>query len=173
MPRIVSFKVLSYLFFWLLFDFSIRPYFVIGYLRPVFLYLMVMYAAFEWGWEKALPLSFVVGMMRDLVGTNYLGSETFALLLTSGLMVIAARKLDRHSFFMRFSLTAIFILTVEVINLSFEALLFEGDDFLFWNRFLTCVGSAFASAAFVPIFFPLTVRWFGERSSLKQYELFT
>ncbi|MBI3316589.1 MAG: rod shape-determining protein MreD [Candidatus Omnitrophica bacterium] len=172
MPRIFSFKILIYLLFWLVFDFSIRPSLGVGYLRPVFLYLMVMYAAFEWGWEKALPLSLVVGVMRDLVGTNYLGSETFALFLTSGVMVMAAQKLDRHSLFMRFSLTAIFVFAVEIINLTFEALFYEGVQFQWRSRILACGGSALASAGFAPFFFYFTFRWFGEKSPLKQYELF-
>ena len=79
MPRILSTKVILHLCFLLLLDWVFFAPFRGGFFQPVLLYLVILYAGFEWHWRHALRFALAVGFLRDALSTQPLGVETTVL----------------------------------------------------------------------------------------------
>lgn len=169
MPRFFTAKVfLTVLFLWA-FDLCLAP--VAGMLRPVFSYLIVLYAVFFADWRKTITLAIAVGFLRDSSSIQPLGIETFVLFAASFILGFVIQKIERESSLIRTSLTFVFVFTVLLSNLCLTAFLEPGNGlppYFVW----TTLCSAFATALIAPAFFWVARKWFGERAFLKQYELF-
>lgn len=171
MPRIFSARVIFYLLFLLVLELSVLPFFRIGVFQPVLLYLMVLHAAFQWGWEKTVPMAVAVGILRDLTGSHSFGLETVALVAASSLLDLLVQKIERDSQVTKIGIGFLFVFFVSNLVVLFSGFLGRGEGisgYAFW----VSAGTAFYSAAILPVFFFVTGRLFHDRMALKQYELF-
>ena len=172
MPRIFSTKVILALLFLLLLDWIFFAPLRNGFFQPVLLYLMVLYAGFEWHWRHALRFAFAVGFLRDTLSTQPLGVETTVLFAATLALVFFVKKIERRSFVMRFFVGFLFIFSVDLFVLVLSNLLGFVQQPL-WQCFNLAVSTAVSTVLFLPPFFSLADRWFGEKSSgSQQYELF-
>ena len=171
MPRILSTKVILWLGFLLLLDWSFLPPFKSGFFQPVLLYLMILYTAFEWHWRHALRFAFAIGFLRDVLSTQPLGVETTVLFAVTLALCFFVQKIERRSVIMRGLVGFIFIFAVSLFVLVLSNLLgFAGHAL--WQCFAIAASMAFSTVLFLPVFFYAAGRWFGEKVFLKQFELF-
>ncbi len=171
MPRIFSGRVILYLLLLLIADLTITPFFQIGSARPVLQYLMVLYAAFQWDWKKAVPMAFAVGILRDLTNSPWLGAETMSLVLAALLLDFWAQKMVREIFGLRLLIGFVFLVCALFLNFIVSGLVSETVAFS-WYDTMTILGTALYTVLLAPFFFWLTAKWFHDRFLLKQYELF-
>ena len=173
MPRLFSGKVIIYLLASLILDLSFMPVFRFGMVQPVLLYLVVLFAAFEWEWFKAVRIAFAAGMLRDLTGTLPLGVETCVLVTASFVLGYVIQKIERNSIFMRCLISAGYVFAVTLTAFIISA--FLGFPYhLSWHVLNGALTTGLGTAVLAPIFFTFSRRWFHQQvSSLKQYELFS
>ncbi len=171
MHRFASPKIIVYLFFWLIVDLCLIPALRVEAVRPVCLYLAVLYAAFEWHGQHLFTMALAVGILRDLTGSEPLGVETAVLGLSTLALHFFVPKLDRRSFTIRFVVTLVFVFLVLVAD-SVLASLLGAQNRISWYFLYAILNSALATAILMPFVFSLSGRWFGDRAPLKQYELF-
>lgn len=171
MHRLFSGKVILYLLFLLVLDICFIPLFHFQLLRPVFLYLMIVYAAFAWHGRNGIEIGFAAGVLRDLASFQPFGIETAVLSLSAWMLVAITHQIDRNSFILRFAITFLFVLFVSTLNLVLPVFLASSRNFS-WYSWSACWVMAFSSALVMPFFFHFTARWFQDHSSLRQYELF-
>ncbi len=171
MPRILSARVIFYLLILLVLELSVLPFFRVGVFQPVLLYLMVLHAAFQWGWEKTVPMAVAAGVLRDLAGSHSLGLETAALVAASFVLDLLVQKIERDSQVTRVAVGFLFVFFVSILIVLFSNFLGEARE-ISWYTFGVSVGTAFYSAMMLPPFFYVTGHWFHDRIPLKQYELF-
>jgi len=179
MPRIFSGKLISifsgratlYLLLLLTLDITVTPLFRLGDNRIFLSYLMVVYAAFQWGGRTIIPMAVAVGVARDLVSTQSLGIETLSLVLTSALLYLRIQKIEREWWWLRILTAFLFILCVSVISMIMSSFL-TGTLPNFWYYSSVALGSSIYTAVVTPVFFYLTARWFRDHVAFKQYELF-
>ena len=172
MPRLSSPRLIFYLLFMITLEVSLAPLFPEAAPRPAFLYLSVLYAAFEWVPAKTFRMALAAGLLRDLATGQPLGVET-AVLVSLGLgLGFIVQKIEREFFIMRFACTFLFIffadLGVSILS-GFYGLAYGLSGRITAISF----GNALVSALVMPFFFSLSRRWFKDRVFLKQYELFT
>lgn len=171
MPRILSFRMMVYLWILLVLDLSLAPLFRLGALQPILLYLAILHAGFQWGSEKTVPVAVAVGLLRDLAGSHVFGLETGVLVCAALLLDLLVQKVDRQSFAVRMGVTFLFVFSVTTLLWMFSR--FLGSTLsVSWDTFGTSLGTAGYGAVLAPVFFYLTARWFHDRAPLKQYELF-
>lgn len=171
MPRILSAKVIFYLLLLAILDLSLRPMIRIGDAGPAFLYLMIPYAIFQWGFSRSLVLAALTGIFRDLTGSHLMGVEVVTLLLFTFLFDLLAQKVERDSNWVRCAGTFLFVFCVLAAIAVFSR--FLGDTVPLSGYMLgAALGTAFYTACLAPGFFALTARWFHDRVPMKQYELF-
>jgi len=169
--RVFSNKVIVYLLVLLVVDLSIAPALRIHLVQPVFLYLLIIYAGFNWGWGRTLHIATLSGMLRDMTSSCFLGMELVTL---SGLALIleaALQKMDRQSSLARITATFFFVYAACLGTLLLSALSGSGvkiDAQSIMFAFYTAV----YTACVMPVFFWITSGLFHDRSSLRQYELF-
>ncbi len=172
MSRIFSGRLILYLLFLLVADFCFAPAFHLGLIRPILLYLLIFYSAVCWGWEKTLPLAVAAGLLRDFSGSQSFGVETVAAVLGAFCLDFSLQKIDRESFVIRLGTAFLFVFLMTGLVLVMSAFLGARTP-SFGLGFALCLGTGIYSAALMPFFFQLTARWFRDRGSLKQYELFS
>ncbi len=171
MPRLLSAKVIFYLLILLAADFCIMPILRFSSVQPVLIYLMIPYAAFQWHWEKTVPMAIAVGILRDLTGVLPLGVETVVLVGISFLLDGIVQKIDRNSPLTQLVLTFLFLLGAFSGSFMLSGFL-AGPQSLTANMLFGLVGSALLTAVMMPAAFYFTARWFFDKSTIKQYELF-
>jgi rod shape-determining protein MreD len=171
MHHALSGRVVFYLFFLLIIDLCVSPLVAAGSVRPVLLYLMMIYAAFEWHWERTFSLAFFVGILRDMTGSHPFGIETAVLVLTSIALDFVIRTIERKSWLMRSVVTLLYVLAVSVGVLLLSALL-GYRQYWTWQSLLLCFQTALYTSLIMPFFFYFTSRWFTRRHIVRQYELF-
>ena len=172
MPRLFSWKVILYLLFAFMLDVSVMPVLWPGDARPVFLYLAVLYSAFEWNWFKTVRIALAVGLLRDLTGTQPLGLETIVLVSVSFLTGYITRKIEKKSLSGRAVISGIY--TASVLIFTFLFAVFIGSSYPFSGRVVAiAVSAGFWNGILAPVFFIFSHRWFlGRLPNLRQYELF-
>ena len=171
MPRLFSAKVILYLCLLILLDWAFLAPFRSATFQPVLIYLVIPYAAFEWHWRQALRLSLIVGVLRDVLSSQPLGVET-AVLFTAALAIgFFVQKIERRSWIMRILAGFIFVYGVSLLVLVISNLLGFSHQSL-WECFALSWAGALSTVIFLPVFFYATSMWFGEKFSLRQYELF-
>ncbi|MCM8775465.1 MAG: hypothetical protein NC930_03845 [Candidatus Omnitrophica bacterium] len=171
MPRVLSLKVAVYLLFWLAVDLCFGSLLEIKTAKPIFLYLMVTYAAFQWEASKILPMAVACGILRDLAGTHPFGLETCVLFFASAVLEFLVHKIDREFPIVRLAATFLFLLCVLTMILLVSRILgFYAN--ISWGAFWIALGTAFYTTCLSPIFFLVTSYWFHDKLRLKQYELF-
>ncbi len=171
MPRILSGRVIVYLLILLILDLAIAPFFRIGFLKPALGYLMILYATFQWGMKKTIPVALAVGLSRDLANSQHFGVETFSCVTAAVLLELVIQKIERTALFFRFFISFVFILMIQVVNFTLSYSVAGGSHF-FWNSLGIGLGTAIYTCALLPVFFYLTAWWFQDRLPVKQYELF-
>ncbi len=171
MPRLFSTKVILHLLFILLLDWIFLPPLKNGFFQPVLLYLAVLYAGFEAHWRNTVQLALAAGFLRDALSSQPLGVETAALFAAAFALSYFVKKIDRQSLIIRLFTGFIFIFAVNLSILVLSSLL----DFVhlpFGKCLNVSMSGAVSTVLFLPLFFFLSDIWFGEKSPLKQYELF-
>lgn len=138
---------------------------------PLPLYLMVLYACLEWGWKTTIPVAFCAGLLRDIVGSAPFGVETSALVISSLVLDLLVQKIEHSLMVFRMAIALIFLTCAMGLSYFFT-LLFGARTAFTPSDFHTLFGSALYTALLYPIFFSLMSRWFQNRRTLKQYELF-
>jgi rod shape-determining protein MreD len=171
MHHALSGRVIFYLFFLLIIDLCVSPLIAADAVRPVFLYLMIIYAAFEWQWERTFALALFVGILRDATGSHPFGIETTVLVLTSLALDFVIRTIERKSWLVRFMVTLLYVLSVSVGALILSALL-GYRQYWTWQSLMLCFQTALYTGMIMPFFFYFTSRWFTRRHIVRQYELF-
>jgi rod shape-determining protein MreD len=143
----------------------------IGNARPVLIYLMMIYAAFEWHWERTAGLALVIGVLRDAVSAHPFGIEMTVLVLTSFVLDFVIHKIERHSWMMRLAVAGVFVLTVLLAQILLSVFLGSAKT-ITWQTGAVCFDSAVYTTLCVPPFFYFTSKWFSRRPIARQYELF-
>ncbi len=171
MPRVLSGRVILYLLILLILDLSISPFFRIGFLKPTLGYLMILYATFEWGIKKTIPVALAVGFLRDLANSQHFGIEILSCVTAAVLLERVIQKIERTALFFRFFISFLFVLMIQVFNFTLSYSVAGGSHF-FWNSLGIGLGTAVYTCTLLPVFFYLTARWFHDSLPVKQYELF-
>jgi len=171
MPRVITQRLIIYMLFWLTAEMTFLRAFHLGPAMPLPLYLMVLYACLEWGWKTTIPVAFCAGLLRDLSGSAPFGVETSALVISSLVLDLLVQKIEHSVMLFRMGIALIFLTCV--LTLSYLlSLLFGVRSGYVPNDLGIIAGSAVYSALLYPLFFSGTSRWFKDRRTLKQYELF-
>ncbi len=171
MPRIFSGKVILYFFLLLVADLCWSPWIAVGGAQPVFLYLMVVYSAFQWGAWRSVPVAIVAGLARDLTGSLDLGVETLVLFISTLVLDFLVQKLDRESQLVRMIAAFLFVFWV-LLELAYCSSFFGMKLPVTGHALLGILTTALYTAVWTPVFFGVTSRWFHDRTPMKQYELF-
>ena len=171
MHRILSARVIFYLFLLLIIELTILPVFRIGSIQPQLLYLMILYVAFQWGWQKTIPMALTVGILRDLAGSQYFGYEAMALVLTSWLLDLLVRSVERDSWSLKMVTAFLFVFLVTMFHMMLLSVL-TPQTYVSWHWCGINLATALYTALLLPFFFHFTAKWFGDRVTFKQYELF-
>ena len=171
MYRVFSGRVILYLLFLLVLDITLVPLVRIGFVRPVLEYLIILYAAFQWGWQKTLPIAITVGILRDFVSSQSLGIETSSLIFASFVLDLLVQKMEREIWFLRLTAAFLFVFCASMSSLILSSFLGEGIH-VSGASVTIALGTSFYTAILMPPFFYLTARWFHDRFAFKQYELF-
>ena len=171
MRRVFSLGVVAYLILLLLLELCWLPFAAGNPWRIALLYLMILYAAFEWNARFLIPLAGLIGLFRDLTGSLPFGTETLALFSSAWALRLVVPKIERGLLLVRLLTAFVYLATVPLLIAGFSGVL-GGPAPLAGSRLGVIIGSALLSTAVLPLFFYMTGRWFGERSVLKQYELF-
>ena len=172
MHRLFSPRVILYTAILLTLDMTLVPLFRIGDSRFVLGYLLVVYAAFQWGWNRAVPTALFIGVLRDLLSTGMMGLETFSLFLSSLSLAFVSMKVQRESLLLRFFAAAGFVLTAVLIQLLLSGFL-TGIQYDYGYYLSITLGSAIYTGLAVPVFFFISAKWFGDHLAIKQYDLFS
>lgn len=162
MPRILSAKSLIYLWMLLVLETTVFPVLFGPFLRPALLYLMVVYAAFEWHWTRALPMAVLAGGVRDLAAFQPLGMETAALAVASLGLAFFVQKIQTSSLAVRGVGTFLFIFWALLLS-GILGRIFKAPASMTWNALVAYAGIALVTTLVMPLFFALTSRWFEER----------
>ena len=92
MRRILSGRLILYLFFILILDICFMPMIRVGWVRPVLSYLMVVHASLKWGWQRTWGLALLMGIIREPVGVQPIGVEMTALVTAALVLDFSALK---------------------------------------------------------------------------------
>ncbi|MSR76879.1 MAG: hypothetical protein EXS63_01435 [Candidatus Omnitrophica bacterium] len=167
MPRLLSAKVAAFLIFLLVLDLSIFPS-LLGTVRPVALYLFVVYVAFEWHWSKTLLAAVMVGLLRDAMTLQPFGVETAALFLTTLGLNVYVQKISSNSWMGKWIGTFIFVQSVFLLvgiltHIANQTVVFS------WVQMRMALWISFWTAGFMPVFFFLANRWFKKDFYISRY----
>ncbi len=172
MHRTLSGRVIFYLLFLLVMDMSVTPLIAIGTIRPLLIYLMIVYVALEWHWPRTFPIAVVVGLMLDCVGAHPFGVETVSLAAASFVLDFLIYTIEHNSWVMRFIITFIFVFSSMLMVWVLSSLLSDSDT-IAWYSIVACLQAALYTTLIMPLFCSFTSRWFSKRSVVvRQYELF-
>lgn len=171
MSRILPGKVIVYLLLLYVMDLAVVSIFRIGEIKPVLLYMLVLYSAFQMDWKTLLPVVCIAGLLRDLISLQTFGIETSSLVLGTVLLDLLVQKLERGIWILRVFIAFLFCTAVLVLNLILSNF-FNQEPGFSWHVLLTILATAFYTACLLPVFFYVSARWFGDRKAIKQYELF-
>lgn len=171
MPRLFSARIVLFLLIVILMDLTLSPVFALGRLQFILSYLLVVYAAFQWGWKTTMPIAILVGISRELVGGELMGLEICSMIISAFGLDLIVQKLQRESILLRMGTVFLFVLVAS--GTKFILTLFLTSTHLnFWYYGVTLVGSGIYTAIIFPIFYFLAAKWFHDRINFKQYELF-
>ena len=169
MPRLFSGKVILYLLLLMVLDVCLMP--ALGPFRPILTYLWILYVAFH-APSETLAASVMIGVLRDLAGSQPLGIETAGLAVVSTGLLFFMQKLAREFFPMRMMGAMIFVFSALLMNLILANFLSPTPQITLY-ALGACVASAVVSALLMPVFFFITDYGFRDSvRNLRQYELF-
>ena len=167
MPRLLSAKVAAFLLFLLALDLSVFPS-LLGTIRPVTLYLFVVYVAFEWHWSKTFMAALMTGLLRDAMTLQPFGVETAALFLASLGLNFYVQKISSTSWTGKWIGTFFFVLGVFFLVGTLTHAM--SQDLVFsWIQVRLALWISFWTSCFMPVFFFLANRWFKKDFSLVHY----
>ena len=144
-----------------------------GAAQPVLVYLMVVYAALKWPWQRSLLMAAMVGLLRDAVGPHPLGVETAAMVTTSIALHFLVQAVDRDFLLMRFLVAFLYALGIGFFIWAFSGMLAEEEGKqLSWLPLGVIFQTALWTTAVMPVFFYVTDRWFHHPEVLSTQGLF-
>lgn len=155
----------------LVLDVCLAPVLQVSGSRPLFSYLMVAYAVFQWDSKRVLPIAAGVGFVRDVIGGGVLGVEMFSLVCWGYLLDGVAHKIEREFPGIYFSLMALFCFGVLLTTFLLDAALGKAA-WLTGAHLRVILGSSFYTALFLPLFYQVADFLFKPHAELRQYELF-
>lgn len=173
MYRILSVKVIFLALLFTVADMTISPLFQVGGLRFYFTILFIFYTAYHNGWHRILPLSFLVGLLRDLLGSQLFGIEMMSFVLAALLLDFVLQKMERGFFSLWVALCFLFTSLVLCLELLSTAFL-TGQIQISWYVLALAFGSGFYTAVAMPFYFAAIDFW--KKRKLKtqqQYDLFS
>jgi len=169
--RVLSAPVILFIFFLHILDLTITPLITLGSARVIFVYLFVVYAAFQWEGQQATPAALMAGLLRDLSGSEILGSETLALTASAIFLDWFSQKLDRRSAPVRAAAAFFFFASTLSLVLILSAFS-SPENAQVPAKISILFQVSLANAALTAVFFPLLSQWFRDDRPLRQYELF-
>ena len=101
MRQFLSTRLLSFVAFCLILQYSFSPSIFLLNGRPDLLYLVVLDYAFFWSWERVPFFAVFIGILKDFLGGHLFGIETACLALTGWLLSLGIQKLERDIFWVR------------------------------------------------------------------------
>lgn len=169
-----SFKVKLVLFaaFLLLMDFCVAPAFELSGARPLFLFLLVAYASFQWETRRVWLLAISVGLVRDILGGGILGVEMFAIAGGAFLLDWVVHRIEKEFPGIYFLLSVMFCFFVLIVEFLIDAALGKvslGAEGSVRVIFL----SSIYTGLFLPFFYQIADFLFKPHRALRQYELFS
>ena len=170
MPSLLSPKVIVYFLVLAVLDATVMPVFQICSVYPSFLYLLICYAAFEWGGQKTVYVAFWAGLFRDLLGGGLIGIEASLLPALALALDFLVRKMERESRWIYFLITFLFVFFAGVLRLL-AGYAGELPSEMAWVYLGLVAMTALYTTVFLSFFYTVSNFWFGH-SSAKQYELF-
>lgn len=171
MHRILSAPVILFVLVLHVLDLTLAPVLPFSNARILFLYLFILYAAFQWEGPKATPLALIAGFLRDLTSAQVLGCETLSLAACAILLDWISHKLDRKSSLVRGVVCFLFVLTAQTLVMFLSGAIQPEHRFGF-PVFAIILRTAIWNAVVTVLFFPLAALWFRDDKPLRQYELF-
>lgn len=159
MPRLLSTKVILFLFFLTALDMSVVPFLYRGSGGPIFSYLFVIYTAFEWHWTKTFPAALMAGILRDLLSIQFFGAEILALGLGAFALIFIIQNISSSSWVLRLIGTILFVTVVLSVLIVFHAATLASYR-ISWSQISACFFSALMTALLMPPFFFVARMWF-------------
>ena len=160
MPRLFSAKVLTLILIALLLDMSVFPWIFPGFFRPVLSYLLIPYVAFEWHWNRTIPVALLIGFARDLVSVQFFGIETVSLFCAALGLNFFVQKISINAFSVKMLGSFFFVFFAVFFNFTIHACL--NFDIHFFHSFLVSFITALATTLLIPFFFVFGRHWFQE-----------
>ncbi len=155
----------------LLLDICFAPVIEISGARPIFSFLIVAYAGFQWNIRRIVPLAVGVGLARDILGGGILGVEMFALTSAAFALDWIVHKIEKEFPGIYFLLTFIFCFSVLLCEFLMDAALGK-IGFNIEGHFKVIFFGAFYTGLFLPLFYQISDFFFKPHTELRQYELF-
>lgn len=171
MRRLYTPKVILYFLTLLVLDMTLAPLLAIGDNRFFLTFLMVIYFGFQWGWKQILPAACAAGILRDFVSSGPVGIETASLILSALFLDLTVQKIEREPLALRMLCAMVFTFSVLLIQLVISIFL-TGIQYKVWYYLSVALGSSVYTAVLAPVFFLVSSKWFGDRTVIKQYDLF-
>ncbi len=167
-----SWRISLYVIALISLDMTMAPLLRVGGAQFMLSYLFIVYVAFQWGWQKAIPVAFLVGLSRDFISSQVFGLETLALVYAAYLLNLIVQKMERSRMLLRMVVAFYFTSLAFIINILSATFVMENVR-MSWNYVSVALGSALYTAVLLPVFFYISSKWFNDTVSIKQYELFS
>ncbi|HCM43288.1 MAG TPA: rod shape-determining protein MreD [Candidatus Omnitrophota bacterium] len=167
----LRFKIVFLFLSLLALDLCFAPVVQISGARPVFSFLLVAYAVFQWDSRRVFPIVVAVGLSRDIFGGGVFGVELLAFVCWTYLLDGVAHKIEREFPGIYFALTAIFCFFVLLTAFIVDSLL-GNVAWLTGAHLKVLLMTSFYTALFLPLFYQIADFLFKPHAELRQYELF-
>lgn len=171
MLRPLHIKIVFLVAFLIVLDVCFAPVIQFSGVRPIFSFLLIAYAAFQWDSRRIMPLAFSIGLLRDVLGGGILGVGVLALVSFAFILDGIAHKIEREFPGIYFLLTVIFCFFVLGAELLLDAVLGKAI-FRFQEHGVILILCSFYTALFLPLFYQFADFLFKPHAELRQYELF-
>lgn len=171
MHQVISKRLLVVIALLFVLDVSFSPIIAVGGAKISFLSLLVLYIAFDWGWPKAVPVAIIVGILKDLYGSAFLGLETFSLVFAVFVFDGVLKKTDKKNWLIRLPAVFMFITLYQLLN--YFLILISGRLSVFaWHQIGVIFSTALYHMLVFGLFFKISVFIFDDQRRVHQYELF-
>ena len=167
----LRFKIVFLFLSLLALDLCFAPAIQISGARPIFSFLLVAYAVFQWDSRRVFPIAVAAGLARDIFGGGVFGVELLALVCWTYLLDGIAHKIEREFPGIYFTLMAIFCFCVLMTTFVIDSLL-GNVAWLTGAHLKVLLMTSFYTALLLPLFYQIADFLFKPHAELRQYELF-
>lgn len=171
MFKLISPKLIFCLLSFFILDVCVFPAFRIQGAQPYLLYVLVVYSAFKWPWQRTLAVAFLAGLLRDIAGVHALGVETAVVLMNAFGLILFSHKMVRDNLVNRLLATFFFVFVTSLTSLVFTSLL-QNPQWMSWHAIGMIVLIAAFSSLVTPLVFAVISRLFNDEPVIKQMGLF-